>query len=478
MQMGAPTRIQVLEHADQFFGIDGVRIDRVIETYDSVRCIGRVLAANRPVCLQCSDKRQPRIHDYIAYEVADTPSRGRQTVLVLEVPRYRHRCGATIDAKRPKFLHPDLPATRRLIRYVEGQTFRRPVLDIAREVGMDEPDVRNLAAVLAHRLRTWHRFPVPAVLGIDDLHIRKKLFTVVTDGSTGHAIALIPGAKFEDVRDELLKRRKMDLGQVRCIVSDMSGSNIKVATKLFKRLPAVHVADKWHVLRYVQKALSRVVSQEVDRLQKPPKGTTPNDVATMAAQAATIRAVRKRLMSGRVATSGERQGELDLDGVGSVLANHKRIGIAFWAKIRLHQAYAAPNRAEAIRRAWWFVRRARHPSVIKEMMDTLKHLWRRRKPILNYWEARWPDGSLIRPTTGPTERRNGSIRKIWRSAHGFRHHPLFELRALYEPWKLDVDILPCAEPGCCAVDGPGIRPSRRYAVAQDAADIRCSAHAK
>jgi transposase len=120
-----------------------------------------------------------------------------------------------------------------------------------------------------------HHFPVPAVLGIDDLHTRKKIYIVVTDSTTGHAIALIPGGKFEDVRDELVKRRRMDLSRVRCIVSDMSGSNIKVATKLFKGKPAVHVADKWPVLRYVQKALSRVISQELDRLQKPPKLRQP-----------------------------------------------------------------------------------------------------------------------------------------------------------------------------------------------------------
>jgi transposase len=477
--MGALQRIQIVEHADQFFGIESIRIDAVEETYDAVTCTARLLVGDdRPVCSQCDDSRSPRVQGYTSYRVADTPSRGRKTILNIEVPRYRHRCGATIDAKRPGFLHRDLAATSRLIRYVEGQTFRRPVLEIAREVGLDEPTVRVLALELALRLRTWHRFPVPAVLGIDDLHIRKRIFTVVTDAITGHAIALVPGGKFENIRDELVVRRKIDLSRVRCIVSDMGGSNIKVASKLFAGLPAVHVADKWHVLRYVQKALSRVISQELDRLQKPPKGTVPSEVRRMAAQAATIRAVRKRLMGARVTKDLDRQRSLDLDGVGAVLAMNKRIGAAFWAKIRLHQAYAASTRQGAIQLALRFAERARDRSIAVEMRETLAHIWRRRKPILNYWEARWPDGRLIQPTTGPTERRNGSIRKIWRSAHGFRNHALFELRVLYEPWKIDEDIVLCAAPRCCAVDGPLVKSGRRFTPVHAPAEHRCSAHSQ
>jgi transposase len=474
--MGAPFKMHVLEQPDHYFGIEGIQIMGASETYDAVRCVARVLPpVDRPACPSCRDSRKPRVQDYVEMDVFDTPSRGRKTILTLEVPRYRHRCGETFDGPRPAFLHPDFPATRRLIRYVEGQTFRRPVLDIAREVGMDEHDVRTLAKALAIRLHHWHRFPTPAVLGIDDLHIRKRIFTVVTDGQTGHAIALIRGGKADDVKKEL-KRRQFDFSAVRCVVSDMSGSNNAVVEKLFKPLGVIHVADKWHVLRFVHRALSRVISQEIDRLEKAPPKPKSRRSSSVEINAATIRDARSQLMSARTVRSDEPQGVLDLDLVGPVLAGNKRIGQAFWSKIRLHQAFDAPDRATAIKRARRFVERASHKNIREEMTPTIKHLWAHRHQILGYWKARWPNGSLIKPTTGPTERRNGSIRKIWRSAHGYRKHELFELRVLYEPWTLDVDILPCAAPRCYAVDGPRVAPSRRFLPVQDARDIRCADH--
>lgn len=473
--MGAPMKVQILKHEDHYLGIKGLRVDGVVETYDAVTCAVRVLPGKRPSCQECDDDALPRVHDYIQLQVADTPSRGRKTVLVLEVPRYRHRCGATIDARRPAFLHPELPATRRLVRYAEGQTFRRPVLDIAREIGLPEPEIRKLAISLARRLRNYHRFPTPEVLAIDDLRIKRRLYTVVTDGTSGRAIALVEGGAYEDIEQEL-RRRGLEYDRVRCIVSDMGGSNNKVVRRLFKGKPAVHVADKWHILRYAHKALSRVISQEIDKLEKPPKGTLPNDAKTMKAEAATIRAARRQLMGARLKDPDERQGALKLDKVGPVLRN-QRISCAFWSKIRLHQAYAADTREDAIRLGILFAHRARNPAIVEEMKPTLAHIRRYRHPILRYWQARRADGSLLRPSTGPAERRNGSIRKIWRSAHGFKTHALFELRALYEPWQLDVDIIICAEPRCMAVDGPILPHGRKFAAVQDAADIRCSAHA-
>lgn len=475
--MGAPIRIQMVNQADHFFGVPDVQILQVTETYDGIHCVARLLpGSERPACRACDDDRPPRVQDYTTLRVSDTPSRGRQTTIDLDVPRYRHRCGATIDARRPSFLHRDLPATKRLVRYVEGETFRRPVLDISQEVGLPEADVRKLAKRLAHRLRTFHRFPTPEVLALDDLRIRRKLFTVVTDGVTGRAIALVEGLTYEAIRDELV-RRQVDVSAVRCVVSDMGSSNNKVVKHYFAGTGVVHVADKWHILRYVQKALARVISKEIDRREKPPKGTPANEAEAMKAQAATIREARPQLMGARLKRPDEPQGALKLDKLGPVLALSQPISAAFWAKIRLHKAYAAPSRADAVKLGLRFARRAYHPDIREAMLPALKHIYRYRKQVLAYWSARWPDGSLIKPTTGPTERRNGSIRKIWRSAHGFRRHELFELRVLYEPWRLDVDIVPCAAARCYAVEGPSNHlKQRRFASVQDPDDLRCSAH--
>lgn len=445
-----------------FFGLRDLTITEVVETYDRVACTAQAAPTS---CPDCPSGTAARSHQVIDTTVWDTPSRGKPTSIRIKRKRFQCRgCGGTFSHPWPESVHDIYPATHRLVHHVEAQASKRPVAAIARDVGLPPSTVRSIAMKLAHRLHEHHRFPTPVILGIDDLRLKKRWYTVVTDGQSGRAIALVEGGREIDVRREL-KRRQLNLASVHCVVSDLGATNLAVVRNLFPN--AIHVADKWHVLKGAQEALSLVINQEIDRLRKTPGRED---------EAKTIRAAKPLIMKGR-ATRGpdhKLQLELELDVVAPIVRHHARIGRAFWAKMRLHLAYASTSRSEALAQAVRFYRRATHPSIAKEMATIIARLKRNREMILNYFLVRDSAGVLIGPTTGPTERRNSSIRQIWRSGRGITSLPYLSLRALYEPWMLDAEILLCGAHDCEAVDGP-LPPARRLAPVADRSATRCAA---
>lgn len=440
------------------FGLEGVRIVDTSETYLEIEHNAELTTAVEcPSCPTASFVR----HQATRQVILDTPARGKRVRLVVVRTRYKcKRCGGTFMQAWPKSIEATAKATVRLLHYVEVEGCRDTIKGIARNVGLPEARVDGLIRRLAHRLFHNHRFPAPAVLGIDDLRLRKRLYTVLTDGSTGRAVALVEGGKETAVVKEV-DRRKFDPTVVKIFVSDLGKTNIAVKKKKFPS--ALHVADKWHVLKGAQEALSKVINQEVNRLRK--SGQT--------AQAKSIVSVKSLLMKGRVESSGGLiQLQLNLSRLAPILTSFPRIGKAFWAKIRLHRLYASANAREAIGHGIRFARRAQSKAIEAEFDAVLKRLYRHRRLVLNYFHARDDDGNLIRPTTGPTERRNGDIRATWRAGRGIYNLEYLSMRALYQPLLMHGEIVLCAGDGCKSVMGP-FGKHRLSRLITDPAKARC-----
>jgi transposase len=337
---------------------------------------------------------------------------------------------------------------------------RHTIKGIARNVGLSETRVEGLVRSLAQRLYHNHSFPEPAIFGMDDLRLRKRLYTVLTDGTTGRAVALVEGGKEASVVKEL-NRRQFNRAAVEIFVSDLGATNVAVKKRLFPE--ALHVADKWHVLKGAQEALSKVINQTVNRLRK----------AKLGDQAKSIVAVKSLLMKGRVDRSGGGiQLQLNLDRLAPILTTFPRIGKAFWAKIRLHRLYASANAREAIGHGIRFARRALAKTLEKEFETVLNRLYRHRRLILNYFHARDASGDLIHPTTGPTERRNGDIRATWRAGRGIYNLEYLSMRALYQPLMMHGEIVLCGADNCKAVMGPFGKHRLAHPVT-DPARARC-----
>lgn len=461
---------------DLLLGLPNLSVIDVVETLESTTCTLE-LAGDPPACSGCDEGRLRRYGSLFS-RVWDTPIRGKPMRLVIQRPRYRCRCGATYAQPGATGIDDTYPSmTTRLVRHIQNAVLRRPVTVVATETGVSRTNVRLIAVALAKRLYADHRFPTPEVLAIDDLRIRKKLFTVATDGRTGRPVALVEGGSEKAINKELY-RRQIDPSKVKIVVSDMGGSNIAVFKSMFKQHGALHVADKWHVLKGVQEALSLVINKRIDHLRRrrawcekimKKRGRGPSKLIDAKTylhvcqdRIDQLKGAKKDLMGARITQSAQRQLSFSANVmvIAPALKRHPTVGKAFWAKMRLHMVYAQTTWIDADAQINRFIKRASSKSIARQMKIIIERVRTHREIILNYFSVLAPNakGVLGAPTTGPTERRNGNIKTAWKAGRGLHNIQTFSMRALYEPWLLDVDIGVCSGTGatgpCTKVDGP------------------------
>lgn len=440
-----------------FLGLPGLVILGERETWDRVYFKAEVGSV---VCGKCG--QGDRLGDpdqHIPVSINDTPARGRPVLISIDQYKYRcRRCARTfvgmaqeIDTRRQM--------TRRLIRYIEDNVMRRPRTDIAQEVGIEVDRVKAIALALANRL-LHHRFPTPRVLGIDDIRMNGKTYTIFTDSERGHAIGLIETAKRPDIERWTIEN--LDCNRIAVVASDLAST---IAEAVRPALPdAIHVVDRWHVQQACHKAMSTVIGQTVDSLEAQSrrlKNAGVNAGANLPRkQAKAIRKVRADLLGRGKGTAVDQADLFESQRLNPILADHERIAHAFRARIALAKVYQCGDAASAREQLAQFYALAEHPSIVGEMRGTVKRIRRHQLLILNYFGARvrFPDIPTAALTTSSTENRNGKLRKSWKAGRGVTNASYLRMLALYQPWRLDRDILLCSgivegKP-CRNVEGP------------------------
>jgi transposase len=438
-------------------GLPGLIVKGERETWDRLYIDAEVGAVLCPKCGSADELDDPKRWNPIT--INDTPARGRPTVIVVD--QYRYRCGAC--ARRFTSSAPEIDMsrkmTRRLFRYIQDGVMRRPRSAIADEVGISATRVGRIALELAERL-VGHRFPTPRVLGIDDIWMSKKPYTIFTDSEHGHAIGLIASVQIEPIAQWIIGH--LDRSRVEVVASDLSATIIGAVQLALPQ--AVHVVDRWHVQQSCQRATSVVITQTLAELNtKAVACEADGDRAgarAIRSKLRTIRSFRGNLL-GRA--SGKKDGTrtlFDRKELLPVLTDQKRIGRAFRARTILAKLYEASDEASARKRLEQFYIAARDGTIAKEMEAVVATVRSHEQLILNYFVARlgFPKIPSSALTTSSTERRNGKVRRSWRAGFGVSNFKYLRMLALYEPWRLDRDILLCGggsdDKPCQNTEGP------------------------
>lgn len=417
--------------------------------------------------------------------INDTPSRGKPTTFDYLLCRYhcspchKYFDGPTdgIDLKRGM--------THRLIRYIENSAPRRPRLAIAAEVGVSTDRVRNLVNQLADRLARHHRFPTPRVLGLDDIKMNRKWYIILTDAELGHAVGLIEGADADLIGKWI--DDNLTIERVELVVSDLGKALIKAAKE---KLPdALHVADRWHILQGCQKAMSRVINQELAPLDLAAAAEKAKGVKKQNNQprkkARTLRSLRRDLLGRqRLKIPDGEESLFDEALLKPVLDSNERLSRAFYARIDLARVHQCAHLADAQAQLQRFYVSASHPTIAGEFSQIVSRLKRHEELLWNFFRARakHPDVPAVALTTSSTERRNGTLRTSWKAGRGVTRFNYLRLLALYEPWKFDIDIVECGVAGCGAIEGPvplvpGLVGQARDEPVMPRGHWRCTAHA-
>jgi transposase len=267
--MDAFLSIDRLSLFDADFRLDEIIVTPTMTVLDLSTCS---VTAACPRCGVGSD----RVHGRYRRWAADIPLGDRPVALRLQVRRFRCRnaeCPQRIFCERlPKILEAHARCTSRLTvahRSIGFALGGEPGSRLAEHLDMPtSPDT------LLRRVRQAGDEPMPAprYVGIDDWAIRKgqRYGTIVIDLERGRIVDLLPGRDGEAIRKWL-----EDHPGVEVITRDRWAAFANAASSAAPQ--ALHVADRWHLLKNMREAVERVLAKNASIVRDALAEKTPVD---------------------------------------------------------------------------------------------------------------------------------------------------------------------------------------------------------
>jgi transposase len=378
-------------------GLPEVRVIREEETEQEIR-VEVEYRARSAICPQCGQST-PKVHSTSLQYKRDWRLWDKPVFLIIRKKRYR--CLSC----RKVFTEPDpvCGARRRTSRrfrcYLGQKAIRQPVRHVAQEEGVGEALVRRCVTEVARQLLEAPDKPLPArVLGLDEFSIRKGQVydTAVVDLEHKQVMGVVNGHRQGEVAaffDALPEPERVEV-----VVMDMY-EPFRQAVELC--LPqAKVVADKFHVLMHVHRALDQVRTS-----LQPQKG-----------KKGELFRARYLLLTAVERLATERRVQLM-----ELLGRYPLLRLAWSLKEAFREWYRCANRAEAEVRLSLWENSVKEQGIgpFRALLPMLR-IWRRE--ILNYFDHPYTNGFL--------EGKNNRIKVIKRIAYGYRNPANFRQRIL------------------------------------------------
>lgn len=378
-------------------GLPEVRVIQEEETEREIR-VEVEYRARSAICPRCGQST-PKVHSTSLQYKRDWRLWDKPVFLIIQKKRYR--CLSC----RKVFTEPDLVCgarrrtSRRFRCYLGQKAIRQPVRHVAQEEGVGEALVRRCVTEVARQLLEAPDKPLPArILGLDEFSIRKGQVydTAVVDLEHKQVMGVVNGHRQGEVAaflDALPEPERVEV-----VVMDMH-EPFRQAVELC--LPqAKVVADKFHVLMHVHRALDQVRTS-----LQPQKG-----------KKGELFRARYLLLTAVERLTAERRVQLM-----ELLERYPLLRSAWSLKEAFRDWYRCANRAEAeVRLTLW-------ENSVKEQgigtfraLLTMLRIWR--NEILNYFDHPYTNGFL--------EGKNNRIKLIKRIAYGYRNMANFRQRIL------------------------------------------------
>jgi transposase len=247
-------------------GLPGFQILQQTLTPEGGLEVTIISSTDRAACPRCG-RLSPKQHDRRLRRKRDVPLAGRKVSLLLVKRRFW-----CLPCRRA-FTEADTicgwrrRTTERLRQTIGMQACSRPIAHVAAELNVGPRLVQNCLERVAEgrlskqgrTLETQTSLPTPRFLGIDDFARRKgkRYATILCDLEARCVLDVVVGRTQAEVCPLLERLDEPD--RVEAVSMDMSGS-FREAVHLC--LPRAHiVADHFHVVQHVGKALAQVLSR-------------------------------------------------------------------------------------------------------------------------------------------------------------------------------------------------------------------------
>lgn len=241
--------------------LEGVDLVQMTKKEDSIECLctSNGVSESCPECGVVGHVYKHGVKTKSYRDVMGLPFRKPVNIWV-DVQRYKCRsCNATFNQPVPD-MDDSRRMTKRCVDWVVTQGIIDSFSSVARGIFVDEKTVRDICKpefkkLLAKREIESAPLTAPALLGLDELKLDKKMRAIFVDIGRHRVIDLISSNDSEDIENWV--KTKLEIPEaVRVVSIDMCSTYRKLARRLFPN--AIIVADRFHVQRGATKALDRV----------------------------------------------------------------------------------------------------------------------------------------------------------------------------------------------------------------------------
>jgi transposase len=398
-------------------GLEGLRVLSQLVGPEGELEVTVMSTQTRAPCPRCG-RVSAQQHDVRSRRKRDLAVGGWRVVLVLRKRRFRCRTCRRSFTEADRACGWRRRTTARLREQIGQQALGRPLSQVAAEYGAGPRFVQDcwtaaVAAQCAEEGRTLDEtapLPTPRFLGLDEFARRKgqRYDTILCDlgeldaegAVTGRRVIEIAAGRAQEPVTRLLERLD-DPDRVEAVSMDMSGS-FRAAVELC--LPrAVLVADHFHVVQHVGKALARVFGR----------------CAATAEGCGTLKDKRHLFVRAREALSDE-----DAVERAALAARFPELAAAWRAKEGLRTWYATATAQDAATGldAWVATVEQEGPTELRQALSAFR-TWR--APILAFFTF-----LPLRLSNGYVEGKNNRTKALMRQAYGYRNRQHLRWRIL------------------------------------------------
>jgi len=205
------------------------------------------------LCPRCGELHRVQRHGSRSMFVRDLTSHGKRVMIHLDSPRLICLvCRKTFMAVIPE-VDENYQMTERLVRWIGRQSLEYTYAELAKQIGIDEKNVRSIFDAYVAKLEKDFRRETPAWLGIDEIKLGRfrAIFTNLQDKTL---VDMLPDRYYTSIvkfLESLPNREKIEY------VSTDLWRPYRLAVQ--KVLPnAKLVADKFHVVSKANAAVDAV----------------------------------------------------------------------------------------------------------------------------------------------------------------------------------------------------------------------------
>jgi transposase len=186
--------------------------------------------------------------------IVDTEQGGRATEIHFRVKLAKcRRCRRRSQSEVLRGIREGHHMTERLYRYLGRQSLDEVNTRLAKRVGVSEGTIRNIFAEFTTRDISELRRRTPRVLALDEVLIRRRYRAVLANVEAGTILDILPDRRGS--LSEFLEQLRIPTA-VEVFVTDMHPPYLALRERFLPK--AMHVADRFHVVRRANNALERI----------------------------------------------------------------------------------------------------------------------------------------------------------------------------------------------------------------------------